>query len=82
MSPALLIRAAQGLFGRDWHAPLAAALGVSPGTLRRWYFGARPIPPAVRGALAKMVRAQAEHRKPGRGEDRPRPQCRDDACIT
>lgn len=51
----LLIRTGQALYGPQWQRPLAADLGVSDRTVRRWYAG-DPIPEGVKTDLLAAVR--------------------------
>lgn len=44
-------RAGEALYGRDWQAPLAEVLKISPNTVRRWLSGEAQIPGYVWGVL-------------------------------
>lgn len=54
----LLIRAGQTLYGERWQTPLAADLGVSDRTMRRWVAGTTPTPPALRNELVSLIRSR------------------------
>jgi len=45
------------LFGNEWQTPLAAALGVSDRTVRRWASGEHAVPDNVAAALAVAEKA-------------------------
>lgn len=55
----LLVRTGIALYGPQWQKPLAADIGVSDRTMRRWYAGA-PIPEGVRVDLLAAVRRKIE----------------------
>lgn len=50
----------QSLFGPEWIAPLAGALGVSERTVRRWAGDPGAIPRGVWGDLARMLRFEID----------------------
>lgn len=52
---ALLIEAAEALFGPAYKLPLAEALGVNERTLRRWLNGEAEIPPGVWRDLERLA---------------------------
>ena len=43
------------LYGVDWKAPLARALGVTDRTVRRWSVGDNPVPDKVWSEIAGLV---------------------------
>jgi hypothetical protein len=55
MTPDLLRRVGQALYGQDWKTALARALDVNERSVRRWDDGASPIPGGVRGELLQLV---------------------------
>lgn len=58
MDRALLIRVGEALYGGQWQTPLAADLGVSDRTMRRWVAGA-PMPRLLAEDLVLLVRQRA-----------------------
>lgn len=61
MTPQLLKLAGEALYGPQWHKPLAADLGVSDRTIRRWIAGSFPIPAAIGVELAEICRKRRKH---------------------
>ena len=59
MTPDLLRRAGQALFGEHFVKPLALGLGVTDRTMHRWLAGSHPIP----DLLHYELRALASDRK-------------------
>lgn len=55
----LLIRTGHALYGERWQTPLAADLGVTDRTMRRWKAG-DPIPEGIRADLLAVVRARRD----------------------
>lgn len=61
MTPNLLRRVGEALFGERWQSSLARDLAVSDRTMRRWAAGDVPIPHAVAVDLvAVLVSREAE----------------------
>lgn len=56
MTPDLLKAAGAALFGPRWPAELAAALGISDRTLRRWAAGQADIPAGIAGEIEQLLR--------------------------
>lgn len=55
MSPPLICRVGEALYGPHWVRPLAAALGVSERTMRYWQDGTREPPPGIYRELSAMA---------------------------
>lgn len=58
MTPELLRAAGHALHGEFWRVPLAADLGVSHRTVRRWAEGEFRIPAGVPGELRALLSAR------------------------
>lgn len=58
MAPELLRAAGQALHGEFWRVPLAADLGVSHRTVRRWAEGEFRMPEGLSGRLAALLSAR------------------------
>ena len=56
MSPNLIRRCGEALYGPLWHNALARDLDISDRTLRRWMSGANDVPEGVLGELRELVR--------------------------
>jgi predicted transcriptional regulator len=56
MTPELLRRAGEALYGPQWRRAIAADLGITDRTIRRWIAGSFPIPAAVALELANICR--------------------------
>ncbi len=52
-------RAGEALYGKEWQGPLAADLGVSVNTIRRWLAGEAEIPAYIFGPLQLRCWAHA-----------------------
>lgn len=55
MTPALLTRVGEALYGSRWQSDLAAALDVSDRTVRRWNAGTQAIPDGLRHDLFRLI---------------------------
>jgi hypothetical protein len=73
MTPAQFIAWGEALFGSDWKAPLARALGMNRRTIIRYAAGEREIPDDLLDELRVLARGQAM-RAAIREEDRARAQ--------
>lgn len=60
MKPETLEIVGENLFGMHWVSEMAARLGVTPRTIRRWSNGEYPIPDEVKPALAVIARARVQ----------------------
>lgn len=60
MTPPLICRVGEALYGPHWVRPLASALGVSERTMRYWHDGTREPPPGVWKEIAGLCRAQGK----------------------
>ena len=58
MTPAVLIKVGEALFGPAWRGPLAEALRVNERTVRRWAAGESEIPFDLPRDLAMLCRQQ------------------------
>lgn len=61
MTPrAYLIAAGAALYGPRWQSALAADLGVTDRTMRRWLAGTTALPDAVPDELRALLRARGK----------------------
>lgn len=58
MTPTLLCKAGEALYGARWQSDLARDLGVADRTMRRWAAGEFSIPDAVSGELRGILKAK------------------------
>jgi len=54
--------AGAALYGDEWTAPLATALGIRPRTVRRWREGSAAVPAPVERAIAALLQAKLHAR--------------------
>lgn len=59
MTPAQFIAWGEALFGSDWKAPLARALGLNRRSVIRYASGEREIPEFLEDELRDLARGQA-----------------------
>lgn len=57
MSPDLLRRIGEALYGERWQSALAAELGIADRSLRYWLAGRSPIPPTIKEELRGLLQA-------------------------
>ena len=55
MTPDILARTGEALFGIDWKNPLAEALQVNSNTLRRWMNKGQEIPEGIADDLVDLI---------------------------
>lgn len=55
MTPDLLRRVGEALYGEHWQAPLAVDLNVAVRTVQRWATGERPMPQNLPAELAGVI---------------------------
>jgi hypothetical protein len=61
ITPDLLRRVGEALYGERWQSALAADLNIADRSMRYWLAGRSPIPPAVRDEVRGLLQAnQAE----------------------
>lgn len=60
MTPDLLRKIGEALYGERWQSSLAAELGVSDRTVRRWVAGVDQPRPGVWGDLRRLVVKRGE----------------------
>ena len=59
MTPTLLRKAGEALYGPHWQTFLARDLGVAPRTMRRWAAGTQP-PKAVAGSIRDLLQRRRD----------------------
>lgn len=60
MSPTLLARCGEALYGPRWQSELARDLGVTDRTMRRWAAGDQPIPAGLNIDLLRVTMERAQ----------------------
>lgn len=60
MTPDLLNRIGQALYGALWQSALARDVNVAVRTMQRWAAGETPIPPTLREELAQLAADRRE----------------------
>ena len=60
MTPALLKKVGEALYGPSWRGSLATALGVAERTVRRWAVGDSEMPPGLNEDLALLCERQGD----------------------
>jgi hypothetical protein len=60
MTPDLLNRVGQALYGVLWQSALAREVNVAVRTMQRWAAGETPIPPKLREELARLTADRRE----------------------
>lgn len=55
ITPALLGRVGEALYGPRWQSELARVFAVNDRTVRRWVSGDSPVPPGIIGQLVEQL---------------------------